>query len=75
MVPPKIHNLITLIKQTKLELDKEQLYFLTVLNDFQIEGRYPDYKLKIYELLTIEYANELFIKYQELRKCLLDKIA
>lgn len=42
--PPKIHNLVYLLKQTTLELNDEQLDFLLVFNDFQLEGRYPDYQ-------------------------------
>jgi HEPN domain-containing protein len=43
-VPPKTHNLVSLIKQTEAELSTEHMIFLTILNDFQIQGRYPDYK-------------------------------
>lgn len=73
-IPPKTHNLISLIKQTKIKLPSEQLYFLTVLNDFQIQGRYPDYKQKVHSLLTAEYVEELIKKYHEVRKCLLEKL-
>ena len=73
-VPPKIHNLITLIKQTSLELEHEQLVFLTLMNDFQIQGRYPDYKIKIHQLLTDDFVNDIYMKYKEIRECLLQKI-
>ena len=74
-VPPKIHNLLTLLKQTKLQLNYEQTVFLPILNDFQIQGRYPDYKQKINQYLTKEYAFEIIERYKELRKCLLANIA
>jgi HEPN domain-containing protein len=74
-VPPKIHNLITLIKQTQLALTDDQLTFITILNDFQIQGRYPDYKFKVNQYLTEDYSKDLFNKYKELRKCLINKIA
>lgn len=45
-VPPKVHNLVFLVKQTNLKLTDEQMVLLTIINDFQIQGRYPDYKLK-----------------------------
>lgn len=47
--PPRIHNLVYLLKQTKLELTEEELDFFLVFNDFQLEGRYPDYQQKIYQ--------------------------
>ena len=74
-VPPKTHNLITLNKQTKLDLSHEQLVFMTLMNDFQIQGRYPDYKFKIKQLLTKDYVDKIIPKYEELRKCLQEKIA
>ena len=74
-VPPKIHNLVTLIKQTQLSLTDDQLSFITILNDFQIQGRYPDYKFKVNQYLTEDYSTDLFNKYNELRKCLINKIA
>ncbi len=74
-VPPKIHNLITLTKQTKLDLSHEQLVFMTLMNDFQIQGRYPDYKFQVKKLLTKSYVDKIIPKYEELRKCLLEKIA
>ena len=74
-VPPKIHNLIALTKQTKLDLSHEQLVFMTLMNDFQIQGRYPDYKFQVKKLLTKSYVDKIIPKYEELRKCLLEKIA
>lgn len=73
-VPPKIHNLITLLKQTNLKLDKEYLIFLTQLNDFQIEGRYPDYKFKILKLLTKDYVNNILPTFYAVRECLITSI-
>ena len=42
--PPKIHNLINLIAKTNAKLPKTDKDFLSILNQFQLEGRYPDYK-------------------------------
>jgi HEPN domain-containing protein len=73
-VPPKVHNLVFLVKQTKLKLSDEQMNFLTIINDFQLQGRYPDYKFKIKQLLTKDYVNILVPQIEEIRKCLLDLI-
>ena len=47
--PPRIHNLVYILKQTPLTLNETQLDFLLLFNDFQLEGRYPDYQNKIYK--------------------------
>lgn len=41
--PPKIHNLIVLAERSLLlkDLNESQLDFLSELNTFQLEGRYP----------------------------------
>ncbi|MGA2297967.1 MAG: HEPN domain-containing protein [FCB group bacterium] len=74
-IPPKTHNLIYLIKQTKIKLSEDDLLFCTRFNDFQIQGRYPDYQNKIKQILTPETINELKTKFEELRLCLLNMIA
>jgi HEPN domain-containing protein len=74
-IPPKVHNLVYLIKQTKVKLNNEQMKFLTLLNDFQIQGRYPDYKLKIKNLLTKEYVETIVPQIIGLRICLKEMIA
>lgn len=47
--PPRLHNLLYILKQTKTSLTDEQADFLLIFNDFQLEGRYPDYQMKIYK--------------------------
>ncbi|MFH0765418.1 MAG: HEPN domain-containing protein [Calditrichota bacterium] len=41
-VPPRIHNLVKLAEYANLELTKEQKLFLTEMNSYNIEGRYPE---------------------------------
>lgn len=40
--PPKIHNLIYFINIINLEIEDEFVEFARKMNDFQLEGRYPD---------------------------------
>lgn len=47
--PPKIHNLITLADKTNLQLSEDDKSFLFGMNQFQLEGRYPDYKDQLYK--------------------------
>ena len=57
--PPRIHNLNRLSEDTRLVLSPEDLAFLDKMNDFQLEGRYPDYQFKIYQLCTPVYTEEI----------------
>ena len=41
-VPPRIHNLVRLAELANLSLISEQKYFLEELNNYNLEGRYPD---------------------------------
>jgi HEPN domain-containing protein len=73
-IPPKIHNLVTLIKQTQTVLNEDDMTFLRDMNKFQLEGRYSDYKLKIYKICTKEFTEEFVEKTKIIRKCLLEKL-
>jgi HEPN domain-containing protein len=51
-IPPKMHNLNYLLAQTQLALSEEEQRFFAVFNQFQLEGRYPDYQFAIYDRLN-----------------------
>ncbi|MFA5480737.1 MAG: HEPN domain-containing protein [Candidatus Muiribacteriota bacterium] len=72
--PPKTHNLLRLAKETKEEFSVGNLKFLEILNDFNLEARYPDYKLTFYKLCTEEFTKEKYNKTKELFQCILEKI-
>lgn len=72
--PPRIHDLPELYNQTELELENGWFDYLSSINDWNIESRYPDYKLKIYKRATNEYLNEHFEKVSKLKECLLQKL-
>ena len=59
--PPRIHNLVRIVEQTDLKFTDEELDFLRKMNDFQMEGRYPDYKDTLYRVYkavqTQKYLN------------------
>ena len=69
--PPRIHNLVRLVEQTKLVLAPEDLDFLRKMNDFQIEGRYPDYKDKLYLSYKSAQTKVILNRSNTIRKCLL----
>jgi HEPN domain-containing protein len=57
-IPPKIHNLVRLAEYAKLQLDDEQKFSLDKINDFNVQARYPDYKLEFYQRCDEKYAQE-----------------
>lgn len=72
--PPFSHNLESLFNQTNLELDPVTTDFLSIANNWNIEGRYQDYKDKFYKKATKEYTFEKINEVEKLRKCLLENL-
>lgn len=72
--PPKIHNLITLAAQANLQLTETYIEFLSQMNQFQLEGRYPDYTNKLYNTFKAEQTKEIINKVNKLRKWLLKNL-
>ncbi len=72
--PPRQHDLTLIYNQTDLKLDSEWYDYLATINTWNIESRYPDYKLKIYERANEIYMNEHFEKISKLKECLLKKL-
>ena len=64
-MPPKIHNLVRLAELSKIEIDDEQKFLLDKINDFNIQTRYPDYKLEFYKRCNAEYTNEYLAKIKD----------
>jgi len=57
--PPRIYNLVRLASQTKLTFTTDDLLFLDKMNDYQMEGRYPDYQFTIYKICTLDFTDEI----------------
>ena len=72
--PPKTHNLVALCMQTKLKLNDDDLQFLAAMNDFQLEGRYPDYIQGIYKNYNSTKTRKVIERVTLIRKCLLKEL-
>jgi len=72
--PPKVHNIVWLLKEAKVDLGKDRMDFLGNFNDFQLSSRYPDYLNQIYKVCTKEFTFEQFEKVKEIRICLLEML-
>lgn len=65
-IPPKIHNLVRLAELSNIELTEDQRFDLDKINDFNLQTRYPDYKLQFYQMCNAEYSKEQLAKIKEL---------
>ena len=68
--PPRTHNLIRLHSETNLSLDEVQTEFLRRMNDFQIEGRYPDYMFLVNKMCTPDFTRNILNEFEQIRECI-----
>jgi HEPN domain-containing protein len=73
-VIPKTHNLLKLAEFSKISLSDTQRLSLLNFNDFNIEARYPDYKLKFYTKCDKEFTENNFTQIKEMYQWLLLKL-
>jgi HEPN domain-containing protein len=64
-MPPKIHNLVRLAEILEIELSEEQKLSLDRINDFNIQTRYPDYRLEFYKRCDAAYATAHLARIKE----------
>ena len=72
--PPRIHDLHSILAETNVDLDSEQLDFLDTVNRWNIEGRYPDYRFTLKRIATEDYMSKQFEKLKLLKECLLESL-
>jgi len=68
-IPPKTHNLDKLARETRYPFSEEQLTWLVQASDFNLETRYPDYKMEFYKRATKDFAELHVAKVKELFEC------
>ena len=73
-IPPKTHDLKKLAKYGNVfnSFSDKQLDFLIEIDSFNIEARYPDYKIKIEETLSDEKCEKI-LKETEVFLCWIKK--
>jgi HEPN domain-containing protein len=72
--PPRTHDLESLYAQTDLECTAPQLDLLRVINAWNLEGRYQDYKDKFFKSATLEYTESKIKEVDSLRQWLLSEL-
>ena len=65
---PYTHNLIRLMKTSKISLNEQEINLLNNVNDFNMEARYPEQKLEFYKLCTKKYTENYIEKINKLYK-------
>ncbi len=73
-IPPKIHRLVSILDGTKLQLPDSDKQFLSEMNQFQLEGRYPDYLENIYKTYKAARTKIILDQVDTLRKCILKEL-
>ncbi|MDR0976437.1 MAG: HEPN domain-containing protein [Prevotellaceae bacterium] len=73
-IPPKVHNIIWLLEESKIDLGTEMMAFLVEFNRFQLSARYPDYLGRINKICTKEFTFEQLNKVKDIKQCLLEKL-
>ncbi|MEW5693870.1 MAG: HEPN domain-containing protein [Candidatus Hydrogenedentota bacterium] len=73
--PGKIHNLLKLAEETELQLNNKIKLSLLDINDFNIEMRYPDYKLKLYKRCNKKFTKKYFKIIKDIYKWLKKQIS
>jgi len=71
---PRVHDLEFLYNQTELTLAADDVDFLSVMNSWNIEGRYQDYKDKFFKKTTKSYTEEKLKRVDTLRTWLLSEL-
>ena len=72
--PTKSHHLVNLAAKTKLILTEETIKFFFLMNQFQLEGRYPDYFDDLYKKYKSSQTKNIIDQIDIERKCLLSKL-
>lgn len=64
-MPPRIHDLLRLAEKAGLILNEELTEKFDTFNSFNLETRYPDYKLAFYKRCTRQFAAAQFLQIEE----------
>jgi len=64
-IPPRVHNLLLLARSGGVSLDKEREEFLSRVNDFQTQVRYPVFQERPRRRYTRPFGEEMLAKIKE----------
>jgi HEPN domain-containing protein len=73
-IAPYTHNLNKLLKGIDIGLSKDDLEFLTKVNDYNIEARYTEFLENLIETTTKELAEDFINRIKFIDQCLRKKL-
>ena len=73
-VSPRTHNIVRLWRGTLLTPGPSQENVALQLNDYQLQGRYPDHQRRLRTTTTAAYAHQLLADVTALRAWLLSNL-
>jgi HEPN domain-containing protein len=68
---PRVHDLEHLYNQTELKLSADQIDLIRIMNSWNLEGRYQDYKDKFFKSTSLAYTEGKLKEVDQLRLWLL----
>ncbi len=71
--PPRSHDLQYLHNQTDLDMAAGDYDYLAIVNQWNIDTRYPDYKEKIYSIATVSYLETQIERVSSVKAWLLER--
>jgi len=71
-IPPKTHNLLKLLKEAGVIMDEKQQVFLLKLNQYQVEGRYPEDIDRLYKITNNKLATQYIIEINKIKECFIE---
>ena len=72
--PPRTHDLVKLHSESKVQMKDVDMDFLRIMNDFQLEGRYPEHTQKLFREYKHKKTYSIFTAVNVIRKCLLKEL-
>ncbi len=72
--PPRVHDLHSLYAETDMQLEADDLDFMAMVNRWNLEGRYPDYRFTLKKIATEDYMQKQVVKLNHLKQCLLKEL-
>lgn len=73
--PPYKHDLVLIAEKCNLELNDETVTDLKIINEFNIQARYPDYKNEFAKRSTAVFVNEELKRIERIREWIKSTIA
>jgi HEPN domain-containing protein len=72
--PPKIHNIGRILEQANVPVELVDMKFFLKMNEFQIEGRYPEQVYEMTKSYTKKVAEDILREVEIKRQWLLNQI-